>query len=86
MIKSHEEECVLVESIADEIICNHCGGSYFKNEADEFDDCLSINKAWGYLSEFDKEVHKFHICQSCYKKWIASFKIPVEIEVKEIGY
>ena len=35
---------------------------------------------WGYFSEKDGEVHDFDLCESCYDKWIGSFRIPVEVK------
>lgn len=90
MIKSHEEEKVTTEIVVDDIICNCCGQPIKKHAFDVDttkpfdipDDYLEINKEWGYFSDYDYENHKAHICQTCYKKWIDSFKIP--IEVKEV--
>ena len=96
MIKSHEEEKVTTEVVVDDVICNCCGKPIQKiylSQIDgqdvpksflDFDDYLEINKIWGYFSDYDNERHSFHICQSCYNKWINSFTIPVEIE--EINY
>lgn len=92
MIKSHEQEKITTEVVVDDIICNCCEKPIKKdnftyygtlNPTKEFEDCLEINKEWGYLSDYDCEIHSFHICQSCYKKWIDSFKIPIDIEEVE---
>ena len=33
---------------------------------------------WGYFSEKDGESHSFDLCEACYDKLTAGFKIPPE--------
>lgn len=55
------------------IICNCCGQEIDKNQFGYFDDHISVEKKWGYGSEFDGETHSFDICKSCYIKLINDF-------------
>jgi len=44
-------------------------------------DYIHVDKAWGYCSDKDNQVHSFDICESCYDRWIKTFKIkPTIIE------
>ncbi|MGC4019441.1 MAG: hypothetical protein QM793_09645 [Muricomes sp.] len=62
------------------IICNRCGKeiSVVNGRAEE--GVFSVDFAWGYFSEKDGEKHSFDLCESCYDKMLASFRIPAEIE------
>jgi len=71
-----------VENRVGVIKCNKCGNIIWRKRSKgdlipigEFE----IKKAWGYLSDWDLEVHKFDICTKCYKNLIKSFKIPIEV-------
>ncbi|MDR1688442.1 MAG: hypothetical protein LBS21_07505 [Clostridiales bacterium] len=59
----------------EKMICNFCGLEIKKNEFGYFDEHLSVEKKWGYGSEFDSETHSFEICEDCYKRLIAEFRI-----------
>jgi len=56
------------EKIIQDIFCNICGEKIHKNEYGYYDDFLSIEKKWGYHSDFDGEIHCIDVCQTCYKK------------------
>ncbi|OON94146.1 MAG: hypothetical protein ATN31_04380 [Candidatus Epulonipiscioides saccharophilum] len=59
--------------------CNCCGCNINKDSRiSHYHDFLLIQKEWGYFSNKDMTEHRFIICEECYDKWIASFKIPVE--------
>jgi ribosomal-protein-alanine N-acetyltransferase len=38
-------------------------------------DYLSVEKRWGYGTSLDNSQHNFDLCEECYKKIIANFKI-----------
>ena len=57
-----------------EVICNSCGNGIEKTDCGRFHEYLSVEKTWGYLSEFDGEVHEFDLCIGCYKKIIEGFR------------
>lgn len=41
-----------------------------------------MEKQWGYFSGKDGETHRFELCEECYDRLTASFRIPVETEEK----
>ena len=43
------------------------------------EEVLSVDHTWGYFSEKDGERHSFDLCESCYDKLLASFKIPADV-------
>jgi len=71
------EEVLQNKKILSEVICNCCGKSIKKTENDRFHDYLSVEKSWGYLSEFDGEAHKFDLCVGCYSKIVEGFVVSV---------
>jgi len=71
------------EKIIHDIFCNVCGKKIHKNKDGYFDDFLSIEKRWGYHSEFDNETHFIDICQACYKVLINNLKIKPDYGIVE---
>jgi len=63
------------ENVIQDIFCNICGKKIHKNEFGYYDDFLSIEKKWGYHSEFDNEIHCIDICQTCYKTFLDNLKL-----------
>ena len=63
-----------------EIKCNVCGKNLKIENGLIVEGNMSIDYSWGYFSDMDGEVHKFDICQECYKKLSGAFVIPVDIE------
>jgi hypothetical protein len=66
-----------------DISCNVCGKKIIMEQGIMKEDVFEAAKEWGYFSKYDLEVHKFNICEECYDKLIASFKIPIEIVKKK---
>lgn len=62
-----------------ELICNVCGKVVIMEQGVFKEDMFEVAKEWGYFSKYDLEIHKFNICEECYDKMTASFKIPVEL-------
>lgn len=62
------------------IICNKCGKEIPVVNGHAEEGVFSADYTWGYFSEKDGEKHSFDLCESCYNKMLASFRIPVEIE------
>lgn len=60
----------------DYVMCNLCGGEVKKDAFGHFEEYLSIEKQWGYGSEYDGETHNIDICHECYKKFLATLEIP----------
>lgn len=65
-----------------EVTCNCCGKNINVQNGIVMEGVFSVQTAWGYFSEKDGEIHKFDICEACYEKWIAQFKIPIDIVSK----
>ncbi|GHU53280.1 hypothetical protein AGMMS49975_10920 [Clostridia bacterium] len=57
----------------EKVICNCCGEEIRKDKFGYFDDYISIEKTWGYGSEFDGETHVIDICSHCYGEWLLKF-------------
>lgn len=65
------------------IYCNACGKRLETiPKANVCKEHLSIEKEWGYFSCKDFMVHSFIVCEECYDKWISTFAIPVEKNIK----
>lgn len=62
------------------IICNKCGKEIPVVNGRAEEGVFSVDYAWGYFSEKDGEKHSFDLCESCYNKMLASFRLPAEIE------
>ena len=58
-----------------DVICNACGESCRDNLGMNFE-YADVSAAWGYGSKKDMEVHRGHLCEACYDKLVASWKIP----------
>lgn len=62
------------------IICNKCGKEIPVVNGRAEEGVFSIDYAWGYFSEKDGEKHSFDLCESCYDKMLAAFRLPAEVE------
>lgn len=60
-----------------EVYCNCCG-RVISETGNSKEDYLQVKKAWGYFSSKDLTGHAFNMCEMCYDKMIANFKVPVE--------
>lgn len=65
-----------------EVTCNCCGKKIKTSKGVMLEGVLSLYVDWGYFSEKDGEVHKLDICEKCYDKWVAAFKIPIDVVSK----
>ena len=59
----------------DKIICNQCGKEIPVVKGVAGEDYLSVEKCWGYFSKKDGQTDTFELCEDCYDKLVASFKI-----------
>lgn len=66
-----------------EIRCNKCGKLISFGEGKVQEDCLKVEKEWGYFSKKDREFHTFYLCESCYDKMVKGFSLPVQKEQVE---
>jgi len=62
------------------VICNCCKKELRVENGILKDECIHISHAFGYFSERDGEIQCFDLCEECYNKMIAKFRIPVENE------
>ncbi len=62
-----------------ELFCNVCGKKIVVEQGILKEDMVAVSKEWGYFSKRDLEVHRFNICEDCYDKLVATFKIPIEV-------
>lgn len=65
-----------------EVFCNCCGKKLNVTNGILTEGCISVEAPFGYFSRRDGQVHKFDLCEDCYDKWTAAFRIPVEIKEK----
>ena len=56
------------------IRCNMCGKEIEQAQADY----LSVEKKWGYFSQKDQKIYRFHMCEACFDHLIRVFQIPAE--------
>lgn len=59
------------------IVCNQCGKKLTQKKGMLYEDCLTVQKRWGYFSTQDGLEEQFHLCEECYKELIRGFRIPV---------
>lgn len=65
--------------------CNCCQKDLLVENGILKDECIHITHDFGYFSKRDGETQAFDLCEECYMKIIAQFRIPVEhMERKEL--
>jgi Fe2+ or Zn2+ uptake regulation protein len=64
------------------ISCNACGKMIVIENGIMKEDAFEATKEWGYFSKRDMEVHRFNLCEECYERITAQFKIPVQVDKK----
>ncbi len=62
------------------IVCNQCGKSLQVEDGIVKEGVFRGMARWGFFSEKDGEIHTFDLCEACYDRMAASFRIPVEKE------
>ena len=62
------------------IVCNQCGKSLQEEDGIVKEGVFRGMARWGFFSEKDGEIHTFDLCEACYDRMAASFRIPVEKE------
>lgn len=60
------------------VVCNCCNKKLPVENGILKEECIHITHDFGYFSKRDGETHSFDLCEDCYAKIIAGFKIPVE--------
>ena len=61
------------------IYCNKCGRVLKSDNGIVMEGICSVNQLWGYFSMKDGQRHSFDLCEECYDKMVARFRIPVEV-------
>ncbi len=69
------KEKVHVNLLPDTIVCNKCGRHITKDRFGYHEEYLTVDKQWGFHSDFDGERHEFDLCVNCYGEIIRDFKI-----------
>ena len=64
------------------LVCNVCGRDLKIEKGILMEDAFEVTKEWGYFSNRDLEVHKFTICEECYDRIVAEFKVPIKVSKK----
>ena len=68
-----------------EILCNCCGRKIRIEKGMVMEGVFYGQVQWGYFSKKDGESHSFDLCEACYDRLTAGFKIPPEkITEKEL--
>ena len=62
----------------EKVICNCCGKELKVESGILREGCFAGDHAFGYFSEKDGEIQCFDLCEECYNKMIAKFRVPVE--------
>lgn len=67
------------------VVCNECGKYLLVENGILKEGCLEVDATFGYFSRKDGQNHRFDLCEDCYEKMVARFRIPVDSsEVKEL--
>lgn len=67
------------------VVCNCCGKILQLEQGYLKEDCVSIEHVFGYFSKKDGIRQKLDLCEECFDRITASFRIPVEeSEEKEL--
>jgi hypothetical protein len=64
-------------------VCNPCGKTFTKTEADSFywdSKIQQIFLYFGYGSKHDMEKWEFCMCEECIENFVKTFKIPIVIK------
>lgn len=61
-----------------QVICNQCGRNLLVEDGMPKEDFFEGKKIFGYFSNKDGIVQQFDLCESCYEKITAGFRIPAE--------
>lgn len=70
------------EQQLEQVVCNQCGKELKLEKGYIKEGCFAVDFCFGYFSKRDGIRHRFDLCEECYNKMIAGFRIPVE-EVPE---
>ena len=60
------------------VVCNECGKYLLVENGILKEGCFEADAGFGYFSKKGGQIHSFDLCEECYDKMIARFKIPVQ--------
>lgn len=73
------------EKQLESVLCNACGRRLSVENGIVLEGCFQGDMAFGYFSSRDGRRHRFDLCEQCYNKMIAAYRIPVtDEEVTEL--
>lgn len=61
-----------------EVICNRCGRKLKVENGYLREDCVVVDKTFGYFSRKDGISIHFDLCEDCYDELTAQFAVPAE--------
>lgn len=61
-----------------EVVCNRCGRKLEVENGYLREECISVDKVFGYFSRKDGSSAHFDLCEDCYDELTAQFAVPVE--------
>lgn len=60
------------------VVCNSCRKELLVENGILKEECIHIEHNFGFFGLRDGECDRFDLCEECYQKMIARFRIPVE--------
>lgn len=60
------------------VFCNCCKKELLVKNGILKEECITVSHDFGYFSERDGETQEFDLCEECYAKITARFKIPAD--------
>lgn len=67
------------------VVCNKCGRELKVENGQLREECVTVNKFFGYFSRKDGVTMHFDLCEDCLDKLTAEFEVPAdETEVTEV--
>lgn len=66
-----------------QVVCNCCGRQMKVQNGILMEGVAPVQIDWEYFSDRDGETHRFDLCESCYKKIIHNFSVPVEVVIRK---
>lgn len=63
-----------------QVICNCCGKELAVENGILKEECVCVEKSFGYFSKKDGKMHRFDLCEKCYDEMTARFLVPVEMK------
>lgn len=68
------------ERILTQVLCNQCGRELKVEDGYLKEGCFTADTVFGYFTKKDGNRHHFDLCEDCYDKMTARFKVPVQID------